>query len=587
MYQQPEIKVVCRLRPSEKDKINKKNGKPVIPCVKYNEESIEVLDKLAAMREVNVNAHRLSDDGSRSRVVTFNETPEETLRRNTLHDLRKTFTLDRIFGEPTTQEDLFTYVGMPIVKHVLQGYNGSVLSYGQTGSGKTHSMFGPGGGLTPCFTPTDDNYAERGLLPRMVERLFSELKATNPVEREWSLKVSVFEIYKEDIFDLIANTNYVTARIQSATGARTPRSGEVSPRVTSPRREKYRIREDTVNGKGIYVESLEMVKVDGAEEVMQLVQAAAHRRHTESTGANSTSSRSHILVCCYLQQVDYTVPDGPPEGVRTNSQLNFVDLAGSEKVAKTKAEGERLKEAQQINLSLTLLGNVIHRLTDGSFGYIPYRDSKLTRVLQESLGGNSITTLLCHCNPDMVHREETLSTLRFAQRAKLVKNKPRVNRELTNGELKEQLAVAHQRIEVLEQKIQVIHTKAARTIQEEEVNPLQALVDSLMKEVEELKEDLLEKNVDLSKEKKRADFYQKENDKVQQQLSEREKEIKKEKQALQEAQDDIQKQREDNKRLQDELEQLRKTMAEKIRSPAASLPPAAAVPPPPRWTECT
>eukprot|EP00756_Hemistasia_phaeocysticola_P009609 Hpha_TRINITY_DN14925_c0_g9::TRINITY_DN14925_c0_g9_i1::g.145004::m.145004/K10396/KIF5; kinesin family member 5 len=319
------------------------------------------------------------------------------------HAQPRRFTYDSAFQPSVGQEEVFDSIGRPTVDNILKGYNATVLAYGQTGSGKTHSMMGPGGGDPACLEPSHERYGERGLMPRIAEELFAALGKLDTKEVEWSVTVQCFELYKEAIRDL---------------------------NCAPSEQKEYRIREDTLGGRGVYVENIVEKPCGAANDLLRLVRDANRQRHTAATGANDTSSRSHLVTVVTVQQANHVLES------RTRAHLHLVDLAGSEKVGKTGAQGERLKEAQMINLSLTLLGNVIFKLTDGKSLHIPYRDSKLTRILQDSFGGNSRTTLLCNCSPHVYNSAETLSTLQFASRAKLIRNKPVCGKELSGDELR-------------------------------------------------------------------------------------------------------------------------------------------------------
>eukprot|EP00796_Vickermania_ingenoplastis_P010066 gene10066-7036_t len=456
----PEVRVVTRFKPlSEDEKAHNKNKKISPMCVVFDQQNIEVLD-------------RMHQSGAPPSLEFAKNRP----RRGSINEMAKNFTMDE----------------------------------------------GP-------------HYKMRGMIPRMVEELFRRLKSIHRSERTWDVSVSIFEIYKEDILDLLA---------PAPTSFNNP--------------QKYRIREDLVDGKGIYIEALERPPVKSAEEVMTLIRYAANKRKTAVTNINETSSRSHSLVIIYLDQVDYTADLG--EGQHITSRLNLVDLAGSEKVYKTLADGERLQEAKQINLSLTLLGNVIYKLTDGKSGYVPYRDSKLTRILQESLGGNSITTLVCHCSIAMYNREETLSTLRFAQRAKRVRNKPQINKDLSAKELKLQLVAAEQKIDTLEKKLRVKSELMAKQkdSREEKFLELQALIDSLMREIEQLKDELALKEEELAHEKARAELYKREAAELAAELEKERRRNDKEKKIMADALKNAQ---EDNERLLEQLEALTQELA--------------------------
>lgn len=528
-HQRPEVRVVTRFKPLTADEKSHHKNKKISPlCVVFDEQKIEVLDRThqaGAPPSPEFTAHRK--------------------RNGPINETSKNFTMDEVFSEKTTQEEMFEHVGLPIVKNVLKGYNGTLLAYGQTGSGKTHSMLGPDGGSVDVFTSDTPLYHLRGLIPRMVEALFQRLGAMDPAERKWNVSLSIFEIYKEEILDLL---------------------GRGTPPLSNgtPKKEKFRIREDLIHGQGIYVESLERPEVRTADDVMSLIRYAANKRKTAVTNINESSSRSHSLVVLYVDQVDYT---NTRHGQRIVSRLNLVDLAGSEKLSKTLAEGDRLEEAKKINLSLTLLGNVIYKLTDGKSGYVPYRDSKLTRILQESLGGNSITTLMCHCSTAMYNREETLSTLRFAQRTKRVRNKPQINKDLSATELKLQLVAAEQKIESLENKLRIKSDIIARQKESRESKDLEleGLIESLMREIEQLREELSAKEEELQHEKSRSELYKQEAADLKEELRRLRERNAKQKDTLEEA---LKRSQLENAALTNQLEALKEELMAQAALPS-------------------
>ena len=281
-----------------------------------------------------------------------------------------------------------------LVKEVLDGYNCTVFAYGQTGSGKTHTMMGP-----------DIKDPElKGVVPRLVDDVFAAI-LESPEDTEFTVKVMFVEIYLEKIRDLIspANANCV-------------------------------VRENTGGG-GVWIQGAAESYAGTVEDLMQIIEHGSRNRAIASTNMNQDSSRSHSVLIITLAQKNLET-----ETVKTG-KLFLVDLAGSETVKKTGSSGQTLEEAKQINKSLSALGNVIKALTEGR-GHVPYRDSKLTRILQDSLGGNSKTSLIIACSSIAYNREETLSTLRFGSRAKTIKNKPQVNQELSIAEYKTLLARA-------------------------------------------------------------------------------------------------------------------------------------------------
>jgi kinesin family protein 5 len=251
-----------------------------------------------------------------------------------------------------------------------------------------------------------ENRDLRGVIPRIVEQVFSSIAMASS-NMEYTVKVSYMEIYMEKIRDLLA-----------------------------PMNDNLPIHED--KARGVYVKGLLEVYTSCTEEVYQVLEQGGHARATSSTNMNAESSRSHSIFVVTVTQKNMET------GSAKSGQLFLVDLAGSEKVGKTGASGQTLEEAKKINKSLSTLGMVINALTDGKSTHVPYRDSKLTRILQESLGGNSRTTLIINCSPSAYNDAETLSTLRFGMRAKSIKNKAKVNAELSPAELKAHLKRARQ-----------------------------------------------------------------------------------------------------------------------------------------------
>jgi len=295
------------------------------------------------------------------------------------------FTYDAIFRSDASQEDVYARSGRMVLGKVLEGYNGCMLAYGQTGSGKTFTMMG--------------TKEARGLIPLLLDELFQRIAALPG--KKYSMDVSMCEIYNEKLNDLLV-------------------SGGDAARDLAIR--------DDAGGAGVYVDGLSSFSVDSAEGVGALIEAGQRRRAIGRTNMNEHSSRSHSVVTLKLASQDADDADGFS---RVERKLHLVDLAGSERQKATGATGERLKEGAQINLSLHSLGNVTNALTDAKRKgqHVPYRDSKLTRLLSDSLGGNSVTVMLCNVSPAEVNAEETLSSLRFAERAKRLENSATIARD--------------------------------------------------------------------------------------------------------------------------------------------------------------
>ncbi|KAK6165576.1 hypothetical protein SNE40_022480 [Patella caerulea] len=299
----------------------------------------------------------------------------------------KVFVFDKVLKPNVTQEHVYTVAAKPIVADVLGGYNGTIFAYGQTSSGKTHTMEG-----------VLQNEYMAGIIPRIVNDIFNYIYGMDE-NLEFHIKVSYFEIYMDKIRDLL----------------------DITKTNLAVHEDKNRVP---------FVKGCTERFVSSPEEVMETIDDGKANRHVAVTNMNEHSSRSHSVFLIHVKQ----------ENIETEKKLHgklyLVDLAGSEKVSKTGAEGAVLDEAKNINKSLSALGNVISALADGNKSHVPYRDSKLTRILQESLGGNARTTMIICCSPASYNESETKSTLLFGQRAKTIKNVVSVNEELTADEWK-------------------------------------------------------------------------------------------------------------------------------------------------------
>nr|XP_009941700.1 PREDICTED: kinesin-like protein KIF3C [Opisthocomus hoazin] len=279
----------------------------------------------------------------------------------------------------------------PLIEAVLRGFNGTVFAYGQTGTGKTYTMQGA--------------WAEpekRGIIPMSFEHIFTHISRSQ--NQQYLVRASYLEIYQEEIRDLLAKD-------QS---------------------KKLELKENPETG--VYIKDLSSFVTKNVKEIEHVMNLGSQTRSVGSTNMNEHSSRSHAIFLITIECSE-TGPDGQ-EHIRVG-KLNLVDLAGSERQSKMGAHGERPKEASKINLSLSALGNVISALVDGKSTHIPYRDSKLTRLLQDSLGGNAKTIMVATLGPASHSYDESLSTLRFANRAKNIKNKPRVNEDPKDTLLRE------------------------------------------------------------------------------------------------------------------------------------------------------
>ncbi|XP_030371935.1 kinesin-like protein Klp68D [Scaptodrosophila lebanonensis] len=298
---------------------------------------------------------------------------------------RKVFTYDAAYDASASQTMLYHEVVFPLVSSVLEGFNGCIFAYGQTGTGKTFTMEGARG-----------NEDLMGIIPRTFEQIWLHINRTENFQ--FLVDVSYLEIYMEELRDLL-----------------------------KPNSKHLEVRE---RGSGVYVPNLHAINCKSVDDMVHVMQIGNKNRTVGFTNMNEHSSRSHAIFMIKIEMCD----------TETNTikvgKLNLIDLAGSERQSKTGASAERLKEASKINLALSSLGNVISALAENS-PHVPYRDSKLTRLLQDSLGGNSKTIMIANIGPSAYNYNETLTTLRYASRAKSIQNQPIKNEDPQDAKLKE------------------------------------------------------------------------------------------------------------------------------------------------------
>ncbi|XP_017771637.1 PREDICTED: osmotic avoidance abnormal protein 3 isoform X2 [Nicrophorus vespilloides] len=301
--------------------------------------------------------------------------------------LPKQFTFDSVYNQDSNTEIIYNDICYPLIESVLEGYNSTIFVYGQTGCGKSYSMEGDKSSDPP----------EKGIISRAFEHIFEAISVAT--QTKYLALVSYLEIYNEQIRDLL------------------------QPHEKLGQENKLNLKE--MPNEGLQIPGLTQEPVHNVHECERYFQYGTKNRMIGATLMNQNSSRSHSIFTISIEQISH-IDD--KENIR-KGKLNLVDLAGSERQAKTGATGDRLKEATKINLSLSALGNVISALVDGKAKHIPYRDSKLTRLLQDSLGGNTRTLMIACISPASRNYMETLSTLRYANRAKNISNKPRVNED--------------------------------------------------------------------------------------------------------------------------------------------------------------
>ncbi|CAL1272770.1 unnamed protein product [Larinioides sclopetarius] len=320
----------------------------------------------------------------RSRPLLKNEAQSsDTLSfedNSTVHLQKKTYTFDYVFRPGVTNEAVYNAVVAEKIRPIFEGYNVTILAYGPTGSGKTYTM-------GTDYNPKTAVNSDIGIIPRGISEIFRVIESQKD-SVDFLVKVSFLELYREEIFDLLQKTKTAC-----------------------------NLREDS---EGVRVVNLTEVPVESVEDAFVTLEKGSSLRHTSATAKNVKSSRSHAIFSVYIEQTDKRTFNFK------RSKFQLVDLAGSERMSSSKTAGVQVKEGININLGLLSLGKVITHLIEEK-QHIPYRDSKLTRLLQDSLGGNSHTVMIACVNPSATSTEETLSTLRYASNTRRIKNRPVVN----------------------------------------------------------------------------------------------------------------------------------------------------------------
>ncbi|KAJ8292619.1 Kinesin-like protein bimC [Rhodotorula toruloides] len=332
-----------------------------------------------------------------------------------------------VYGPDADQGMLYTDVAKPMLQQVLMGYNCTIFAYGQTGTGKTYTMEGDLSPYHGTFHP------DAGIIPRTLYSLFDRLAESRS---EYSVRCSFIELYNEELRDL----NAADYSLSSSDGS----SAAPSPDPSGPPK-TLRIYEETKNGQtGVTIQGLEETFIQSAEEGLRVLRRGSERRQIAATNCNERSSRSHSIFTIVVH-----IKDSSKEGqdVLKVGKLNLVDLAGSENVGRSGAVQGRAREAGMINASLLALGRVINQLVDkdpAKKQHIAYRESKLTRLLQDSLGGRTKTTIIATISP--VSYEETASTLTYAHQAKSIQNRPEVNQRVSKNVMLNQFATEIERL---------------------------------------------------------------------------------------------------------------------------------------------
>uniref|UniRef100_A0A672ZQA7 Kinesin-like protein n=1 Tax=Sphaeramia orbicularis TaxID=375764 RepID=A0A672ZQA7_9TELE len=351
------VKVVVRVRP-ENDREKRENFRNVI----------QVVDN-----------HMLIFDPKEEDISCFGSqrVRNRNINKRANKDLK--FVFDHVFGENSTQDDIFENTTKGVLDGVMNGFNCTVFAYGATGAGKTHTMLG--------------SQNDPGVMYRTMKELFQRMEDVKE-EKEFAVAFSYLEVYNEQIRDLLANVGPLAVREDSS--------------------------------KGVVIQGLTLHQPKSAEHILEALDSGNRNRTQHPTDMNATSSRSHAVFQIYLRQQDKTASLNPNVCI---AKMSLIDLAGSERASATNAKGARLREGANINRSLLALGNVINALADpkSKKAHIPYRDSKLTRILKDSLGGNCRTVMIANVSPSSKSFDDTHNTLKYANRAKEIKSSLKSN----------------------------------------------------------------------------------------------------------------------------------------------------------------
>ncbi|GME77505.1 unnamed protein product [Ambrosiozyma monospora] len=378
-----------------------------------NNESIQVVVRCRGRNEAEVKQKvpvivKPVENSSKKQICIETSSPHDFHTLSSISTTTKTYTVDQVFGPESEQTEIFEKAALPLFNDFVKGYNCTMLAYGQTGSGKTYTMCGD-----VDFENNADIPSDAGVIPRVLCELFER------VDKDTAhVNCSFVEVYNEELSDLLAE-----------------------PKLHS---KKLRIYDDKIPAAGgqtltsIKINGLSEIEVKSAQEGLALLQKGTHQRKTASTNMNTRSSRSHSIFIISLMKKE-------KNGEYTFSRMNLVDLAGSEDIIRSGATDQRAKEAGSINQSLLTLGKVINSLVDGS-SHIPYRDSKLTHLLRDSLGGNTKTILVANVSSTLLDLQTTTSTLEYASKAKNVQNSAQIGPLISEGNIVSRLIEENNRL---------------------------------------------------------------------------------------------------------------------------------------------
>lgn len=403
--------------------------------VKVYVRSRPLNDNEVAYREENALDPWVTIDDSKQLKLDWGVDQNELV--NTNRTGTKKYTFDYVFDENQDQQAVYEKTMAPLVKRVVEGYNATFLAYGQTGSGKTFTMMGPGSMKSMATS-------DHGIMPQASQQLMTMLqegKASGGIQG-YSVRCGYIELYMNQIRDLM-----------------------------DPARDNLKVRQV---GKKMIVKGMSFVKIESHVDICNVIMWGNKNRKVAATNMNNRSSRSHAILFIDVKQK-------AANGNTLNSLMYMVDLAGSENANQSGATGDILKQASSINKSLSTLSNVIHALVNKS-AHVPYRDSELTKLLSNALGGNSLTSLIVCVSPSYKNALQTYSSLQFGQRAKKIKNRPKINRTMTMKEWQ-------QRCKSLEEENKLLKSANAALKNRKDSTVIQDELDVALKRIEEMKED--------------------------------------------------------------------------------------------------
>jgi len=464
------------------------------PLTKTGSKMAKEKDEIGQNIQVFVRCRPLNQAEKDKKAYSIVETPH--IKQIDVKDKlsSKSYQFDRVFGPKSQQLDVYKSVVEPLIEQVMMGYNCTVFAYGQTGTGKTFTMEG---GVKRSASVSWDEDPTSGIIPRALAQILDNLKAQSD-NLEYSVKISFLELYNEEIFDLLSTP------VDDTT--------------------KLRLYEDAYKKGSVIIQGLEEVQVHTKSQVYTILEKGSDKRKTAETLMNANSSRSHTVFTVTVHIKEAMLE----EEVLRIGKLNLVDLAGSENVGRSGAKDGRAREAGNINQSLLTLGRVITNLVERA-PHIPYRESKLTRLLQDSLGGRTKTSIIATVSPATINLEETLSTLDYAYRARSILNRPEINARLSKEDLVKEYSTEMDRIKrdlmQLREKngIYIAQENYLEMLHQMEQN--EVLISEKTKEMIALKEEMEKKKLLFDEVEKNMIYKSREIQKVKDQLEVKEENL--------------------------------------------------------------